>query len=225
MSMAAALQNLESVAHRTGSVAESVAKTINLGRPDWEAIGEAAVRVLRPRIIKMLVKNYHASGMKVQTGKLLGAITNANVYFVWKRTRPSIQIAMQSGIAPYKSKGKKSDFYEVAGSQNYGAVILPDSKAGAKAKRTIKNKLLAGKKNVASRGYVYNAQGGRSAAYNLSASGGGEKSIRATSAGGGSSATVIKPKDFFQLNSQQQKLIEKEIYKRMLDMALQRIGS
>jgi len=207
MSLDGALKNFEAVVRDASATAETIEDLVNIPRALWESWGEYAAEVVQKDVRGMFVTNYRKSGMKVNTGKMLKAVQNANVRFSWKGKAPKLVIAMPAGMTGYEENGKSSNFYKVAASNNYGAVrTTGDFKQ--KAKKKIKTKLLSGK-SVFVKGHTFKA---------------GKDKRKSVSLGGGQSVIIVQPKTFFALDSSQKAFVDKKFYMIVHKEARQYVG-
>jgi len=146
---------------------------------------------ITPVVREMLVVNYNRSGIKTNTGKLLGALKNAEVFVQFDAKKPKIVIRMPAGIDDYE---EGSNFYEVASSLNYGA-MHSNIESGQKKKKTIKKAVLrnSNKKKpsntIIAGGHVLGVSSGKN------------------SIGIGGGDYVTKPYDFWSLTKQQEQTI------------------
>lgn len=189
------------------------------------AIAIRAVKDLEPVARQMLLANYDQTGLG-DTGRLRSVIARTVIEARISGRTVSIAARLPAGVSPYESTGSKSDFYTVAASLNFGAVImkraarqimdLPTGKTktgvrapiGAKAKRTLKKIALGGDVSERARESIEQgrtARGLNSGAQIVGGYGVGVKKSESKTAvkmtGG---ATVIKPRPFYRFTAAQQ---------------------
>ena len=251
MSLSGALMKLDQATANAHRAATKFEERMNLSKADWERIGNIAAQSVKSDIIRYLLANYKNSGLVKRTGKLESAIRNSTVIFNWKGKEPQLKISMPAGISPYLRKNKdgsvaKSNFYEVAGSLNYGAVIMSKreravmdtstgevstkrmSTVGAKAKKSIKKKLLGQKISKRSAKAIREGRKLKSGFVMTEGVNVGAKAKETersiSTAGGSEKVTVIKPFDFFELKEGQSKDIGEKFYQKVLELAKRKTG-
>jgi len=149
----------------TDDAINTIDKATDMSKDEVARYSMMAVKSIEGDARAMLVKNLRDSGVGTitpadkyeSTGKLAEAVANAIISVRMKGGAPVIVASMPTGMPAYQNKGgTKSNFYEVAASQSFGAVITKkerrkvfdastgkikmekQSVIGAKAKRTVK---------------------------------------------------------------------------------------
>lgn len=163
--MAGEAGRLEQITSSIDELAEKLLLIEQIPTKNRQLLFEAALEPIKPKIIKMLVQNYNASGLQTRTGTLLANIKKSRIWVFMqgksKNAVPKIALRLPTtaNVSKYKD-GKVDKPYIVANSQHFGAVHTPREKReiidlgkktsrigkasiiGQDKKRTIKKKVL-----------------------------------------------------------------------------------
>lgn len=192
-----------------------------LGMP--ESILRAAAKDLEPMIRSMVRGNMSRAGVKTRTGTLARAVSSITVGISLSKAR--IAYGFPPGVKGYKNN---PNFYEVAGSINYGAVRQPQAvrptfdtvtgkvnrweKRGAlgeKAKRTLKAIAMGTKANTGTLAVRQNRlRASRTRTVDTTLKNPTAKSV---ALGGG--IVVVKPKNFIPLTAAQKQVVRQQFVK------------
>lgn len=203
MSIASAFARLRRAQANTR---RQMAKARPAGASVAEGVAQRVARMLTPMVRRFLLQNYDASGLKVRSGELKGAVGRAEVEFVSRRRGAQLKIRFPKSPALKKSKSRDR-FMAKAESLNSGYVKRSDGvQLGQKAKKTLKR--LATGKGASRRARGSLARGIQG------------KQIKRGGVKVGAS-TVVGPRDYFRLKDGQKRRVMEE-FRRLFQRELQR---